>query len=159
ARVALAVPAEQRIVGDQAWAALDTGPRGAFDRFGGMALSANGATVFVARSSDGVFVVVARDAATGERRWIRRTRGPGGAQACADGIAVSGSRVFVTGEVERTVDTRTPLTVAFDGADGSVLWKAAPDVAAHPEVIPRRIAVSPDGTRVFVTGSRTGSFD
>jgi hypothetical protein len=147
-----------RAPGEQAWAARDAGPGGIDDQFGGMALSSDGSTVYVARSAGGAFVVVARDAATGERRWTARTTGPDGAQIFVSGMAAdrAGSRVFVTGQAERTLDTRSPLTVAYDASDGSLLWSAAPAAPQHQETAPRRIVVA--GGRVFVTGSRTGTF-
>jgi DNA-binding beta-propeller fold protein YncE len=143
------------------WAARDAGPGGVEDRFGGMVLSPDGSTVYVARSSGGVVVVVARDTATGERRWVANTPGPDGAPVFDLELAAApdASRVFITGEAERTVDTRSPVTVAYDATDGTVLWSATPTVPDQVEVIPRRIAVARDGERVFVTGSRTGTFD
>lgn len=145
--------------GDPLWVGRDAGPHGAYDQVAGMATSPDGATVFVAETSDGALVVVARDAASGTQKWRVRTPGPGGKQIFADAVALSsdGTRLLVTGDVEQSFDTRSTLTVAYDTAGGSTLWSTPLSVGNHHEAIPRRIAVSPDGARVFVTGSRTGT--
>jgi DNA-binding beta-propeller fold protein YncE len=147
-----------RAGGAQVWVSRDTGPQNAYDRVGGMAVSPDGSTVYVARTSGRVFAVVARDASTGMRTWAVRTSGPGGAQIFAEAVALSpdGSRLFVTGDVEETIDERSAFTVAYDSSDGSILWSAQRLVGNNKEFIPRRIAVSPGGARLFVTGSRTG---
>jgi hypothetical protein len=144
--------------GRKAWVARDAGPQHAFDAIGAMAVSPDGTKVYVARSSDGVFVVVARDAATGQPLWEARTSPGGGAQAFAHAAVIStdGSRLFVTGEVETDVETRESLTVAYDTGDGTKLWASRISAGQGNMVIPRRLAVSSDGARVYMTGSRTG---
>jgi DNA-binding beta-propeller fold protein YncE len=150
--------ADDRVGGVQLWVGRDAGPTGAFDRIGGLVVSPDGSTVYVARTSGQVFAVVARDAATGTRTWATRTHGPGGDQIFAEAVAISpdGSRLFVTGDVEETIFKRSVFTVAYDTADGSVLWSAQRLVGKNKEFIPGSIAVSPDGAQVFVMGSRTG---
>jgi DNA-binding beta-propeller fold protein YncE len=124
-----------------------------------MAVSPDGSTVYVARASDGKYVVVARDASTGVVRWRARTSGPNGGQLSANAAALSpnGQLLFVTGAVEVDVDTRTTLTVAYNTSNGSVAWQADRSVGQGNAAIPRRIAVSPGGARVFVAGSQTGT--
>jgi DNA-binding beta-propeller fold protein YncE len=72
-------------------------------------------------------------------------------------VAVSpdGSAVFVTGTSARTIDSYPPLyaTVAYNAATGARLW-----VARYYHVSrAAALAVSPDGTAVYVTG--TSGFD
>jgi DNA-binding beta-propeller fold protein YncE len=145
--------------GTQKWASRDAGAHGAYDQLGGMVESPDGSSVYVARSSNGVMVVVAHDAATGAPTWSIRVRDPLGAQVFAHSAAVSpdGSRLFVTAEVERSVDTRSMMTVGIDVSSRTVLWAHSLLAGRHRSVVPRRVAVSPDGTRVFVTGSTTGT--
>ncbi len=137
----------------------DVGTHDAYDQIAGMVTSPDGSTVYVARTSAGKVAVVAHDALTGVKRWSASTSDPGGLQIFAEAVAVSpdGTRLFVTGDVEQSTDTRSGRTIAYDTADGSVVWTANIAVPAGREIIPRRIVVSPDGTRVFVTGSRTGT--
>lgn len=87
----------------------------------------------------------------GSRRWLARD--PGIGQALA--VSPDGSRAFVSTEAA-SLDGDV-LTVAHDTATGKRLWTA---VFASPATanLTRSIAVSPDGTKVFVTGSaRTGT--
>jgi WD40 repeat protein len=106
-----------------------------------------------------VLETVARDAATGSMLWTTRTRGRHGEQVFAHAAALSadGARLFVAAEVETDVDTRAALTVAYDTADGSKLWGKRISAGTGRMVIPRRIAVSPDGAAVFVGATRTGT--
>jgi DNA-binding beta-propeller fold protein YncE len=73
----------------------------------------------------------------------------------AKAIAVSpdGSRVFVTGTNTDARNALVPLygwvTVAFSAATGQMLWETKEPLDHHA---PADIAVSPDGTLVFVTG-------
>jgi DNA-binding beta-propeller fold protein YncE len=71
----------------------------------------------------------------------------------AHDIATSpdGTRVFVTGEAfpEETADYGT---VAYDAATGSQLWFAGYDSGAGDDSA-AALAVSPDGSKIFVTGS------
>jgi DNA-binding beta-propeller fold protein YncE len=92
-------------------------------------------------------------------RWVARYAGARHAYDEAAGIAVSpdGRRLFVTGDAEETADTRSLVTLAYDSSDGGLLWSARHSAGAHREAIPLRIVVGPDGRRVFVTGSQTGS--
>lgn len=144
--------------GTQLWAAREAGPHGAYDTSAGFAVSPDGSPVYVAATSNGAFVIDAHDAATGASIWRVRTAGPHGKQIFADALAMSpdGTRLFVTGDVEQTIDTRSAQTVAYDSADGTALWTALLSPGTHSLAIPRRIAVSSDGSRVFVAGSRTG---
>ena len=159
ATVAVAAPRRGAKPGDLRWSAREAGPGKAYDRSAGLATSPDGSVVYLAGSSDGVFLIAARDVRTGSLLWSVRTPGPGGHQAFADGLAISpdGRRLFVTGEVERSVDTRSTLTVAYDTVAGAIEWSSVFAVGRHREAIPRRIAVTPDGSRVFVAGSRTGT--
>ena len=58
-------------------------------------------------------------------------------------MAPDGSAVFVTGA---GTSVNTEATVAYNPATGVPLW------TAPAAIVPGSIAVSPDGSRVFVTG-------
>lgn len=143
--------------GDEQWVARDFGPQ--FDTSTGMVLSPDGATLYTVGSSRNAFAVVARDAATGLKRWAAGFADPRDLADFPAGIAISpdGTRLFVTGDAEETVFTRSAITIAVNAADGALVWHVRESAGAQRVALPDAIAVSPAGDRVFVTGSRTGN--
>jgi hypothetical protein len=145
-----------------------------YDGFDGnpvaVAVSPDSRTVFV--TGDGNvsgthydYVTIAYSAATGAELWTGDMPGSGNSGNYAAAIAVSpdGRTVFVTG----TSDGGTKLfrfsygynTVAYDAATGAQRWRR---VFKGPIIAPRdhsfiaqatSLAVSPDGRKVFVTGT------
>ena len=103
-----------------------------------IALSPGGSTVFVTGASDttGRPTTVAYIAQTGAVLW---TQHAGGGSVAA---STDGSAVFVTGSIA----VGTPGIVAYNAATGATLW------VARASVTPRALAVSPDGSKVFITG-------
>jgi WD40 repeat protein len=125
----------------------------------GLELSPDGSAVFVtgttdqgpARGTD--YSTLAYDATSGDRRWVTRFSGPM-KRDLVTGLAVSpdGSQLFVFG---RSASTRGDLdyaTVAYDAATGLELWATRFNDAANRDDVAWGIALSPDGSRVFVTG-------
>jgi WD40 repeat protein len=94
---------------------------------------------------------------SGTQLWLSNYSGLGMAQASAIATSPSGGTVFVTGT---TVTSSTPqeaeyATVAYDAATGAPVWAstyAGPDGRSYATAL----AVSPDGTRLFVTGASAG---
>jgi PQQ-like domain len=78
--------------------------------------------------------------------WASTLRGPE-VSPVAQALSPDGTRLFVTGYVGPAVKS---LTVAYSTATGARLWATTypPDNAGGPGNV---IAVSPDGTRVYVT--------
>lgn len=117
-----------------------------------LATSPDGQTVYVAgattNANQGVdYLVLAYESATGVLRWsFRYPNSPAGSVSAAYAIAVSpnSDRVFVTG----TSDASGLLTIALSATTGEQLWLASKFVYGGPP----DIAVSPDGTRVYVCG-------
>ena len=96
-------------------------------------------------------------APAGPQLWVSHYVGLGDAQATAIAASPSGGTVFVTGD---TTGSQTPAdyaTVAYDAATGAQLWASRYDGPGNGSDGTGAIAVSPDGTRVFVTGSSQGS--
>jgi PQQ-like domain len=130
-----------------------------------VAASPDGHSVFVTSpvnsSSGGRFLVtLAYDAATGATRWTRLANGtvetPEGF-GTGRGIAVSpdSSAVFVTGSVPGASGASTLTTIAYATATGAPLW-ARQYQGPQPDNAGNAITVSPDGSRVFVTGHSNG---
>ena len=105
------------------------------------------------------YATIAYDAATGTQLWVKRYNGPEnlGNVANALGVSPDGSRVFVTGESIGSGSDSDYATVAYDAATGTQLWVTrynGPDSRLDQA---NALGVSPDGSRVFVTGESLGS--
>lgn len=110
----------------------------------------------------GVFSVAADAGAAsrGTLMWCRRYDGPASSDDVAYSIAVApdGARAFVTGSSEGfpvaspSIASDDYATVAYDAATGARLWVRRYDGPVHGTDQAVDIAVSPDGSAVFVTG-------
>jgi hypothetical protein len=156
ANVAAPAPAED-------WAARYDGPGHGNDWASAVSVSPDGSQVFVTGSSLGTttasdYATVAYDAATGTKQWQRRYDGPGHGYDWANAVSVSpdGSQVFVTGSSAGTTASDY-ATLAYDAATGTKQWQRRYDGPAHGGDSGTDLAVSPDGRRVFVTGTSVGS--
>lgn len=101
---------------------------------------------------------VAYDAA-GRQMWAARHNGPGNTTDLPSAVAADdqGARVFVAGLQDFVIadnnSTADGVLVAHDAATGTKLWQAlyqGSEVGLHGI---SDVAVSPDGTRVYVTGA------
>src|SRR5439155_1842695 len=110
-----------------------------------------GAVVFVTGDASDGYGTVAYDATSGATKWAKHFRG-GSGQAFDLGLTPDGGMVFVTGW---SVGPRTGYdysTVAYDADTGTQLW-ARPYDGSEGNDFESDLAVSPDGARVFVTGT------
>jgi DNA-binding beta-propeller fold protein YncE len=125
-----------------------------------MVVSPDGSRVFVTGNggypSD--FMTVAYSLPDGTLLWARRYNGPTSGWDAATAIAVSsdGSRVYVTGRSPSANSGSDYLTVCYDGASGARLWVRRFSGPGAGEDYANSIAVTPDGSKVFVTGSSVG---
>jgi len=145
--------------GAKRWARLYNGPGKGPDEADAIAVSPDGARVFVTGSSYGAngssdYATVAYDALSGSTQWIRRYNGPVGGDDFATDVGVSpdGSRVFVTGASRGSPRSGGYLTTAYDAICGAMLWTTRGRVAGGANAL----GVSPDGSLVFVTGFVAG---
>jgi outer membrane protein assembly factor BamB len=97
-------------------------------------------------------------AVPGAKLWVRRLGGPGSDTDVASSVAVSpgGGAVFVTGDSTDTSFNSDYLTAAYNAATGARLWTARYNGPGNSIDNARAVAVSPDGTTVFVTGDSVG---
>lgn len=124
-----------------------------------LAVSPDGSTVFVSGysqtpSTSYDYATVAYGTSTGALRWVKRYNDPidSADQARSIGISPDGSTVFVTGYSDRTTTQLDYTTIAYDASSGGKLWLKLYDGPGNATDVPNALAVSPDGSFVFVTG-------
>ena len=160
-----ATVAYSAVTGARLWARRYNGPGNGDDHAYSVAVSPDGARVFVTGTSEGVghsafgYATVAYNAFTGAQLWARRYLGPGNGFSTAWSVAVSpgGSRVFVTGSSQGAGSGQDSATVAYSAATGTQLWAQRYNGPANGSDYALSVAVSPGGSRVFVTGSSQGA--
>ena len=150
--------------GAQLWAATYNDPGHATDQAYSVAVSPNGKAVFVTGESLPTaggedYATVAYNAATGAQLWAARYDGPSNDSAGAEVTVSSSGTVFVTGYSLGTPTGDDYATVAYNAATGAQLWAARYDGFGSGGNYAHSVAVSPDGTAVFVTGYSLGTND
>jgi hypothetical protein len=94
--------------------------------------------------------------ATASPRWIARYDGPANGPDSSTGVVLRRSVLFHAVTSRGTGLGQDFLLIARDAEDGSKLWSRRYDGPAHAEDHLSDVAVSPDGSRVYVTGWSTG---
>jgi putative pyrroloquinoline-quinone binding quinoprotein len=133
-----------------------------------VAVSPDGTTVFAAGVAtdatqyDRDFFTVALDAVTGATEWSKRFDSPvdPGTWGSYDedhpydiGVSPDGKTVFVTGVSDGRTSPQDFVTISYDATSGAKVWSdrySGADPFAGD--LPSALAVSPDGSKVFVTG-------
>lgn len=158
-----ATVAYDRDTGDELWVARYDGPAGGLDYAFAMDLHPDGSTVYVTGRSAGVstdddYVTVAYDAATGDELWVSTYNGPANDTDIAQDVQVSpdGSAVFVSGHSLGVGTNADYATVGYDAATGEELWQARYNGTRDGFDGGRVVRVSPDSSRVYVTGFSFG---
>jgi hypothetical protein len=125
--------------------------------FGVTEVSAAGAATQAPDRAQSLATARAR-AVPGAKLWVQRYSGPGTDSDVASSVAVSpdGGRVFVTGDSTDPAFNSDYLTVAHNAATGARLWAARYNGPGDSIDNARAVAVSPDGSTVFVTGDSVG---
>ena len=103
------------------------------------------------------YATVAYNATTGSELWVAEYNDPsnGYDEAYSVGVAPDGSRVYVTGQ-SGAGGYDDYATVAYDARSGDQLWVATYDGPSGRIDEARSLGVSPDGTRIYVTGQSNG---
>ena len=132
----------------------------AYGRFqNSLAVSPDSATVYVTGGSNAPgstaphYWTAALSAATGAQQWQATYRGPGArAGTSAIGLSPDGSAVYVTGSATQASGLNEYATIGYDAATGHQLWLANYSTAQVNDNA-TGLAVSPDGSTVYVTGT------
>jgi hypothetical protein len=150
--------------GAHLWGMRYNGPGNSGDDSRAIAVSPDGSRVFVTGNSRGStsgndYATVAYDAATGAQLWVARYDGPGSGADFAYAIAVApgGAIVFVTGYSTGVSTGADYTTIAYQASTGAELWVARYNGAGNRFDEAFAVKVSPDASRVFVTGYTTTS--
>jgi hypothetical protein len=154
------------VTGLRIWLRRYDDPINGFDFAYALTLSPDATKLFVTGSCDEIdtgtdFVTLAYDAAMGERLWLRRYNGPANNSdsPAALGVSPDGEQVFVTGRSSGVASPDFPFdyaTIAYRTSNGHSLWLDRHKGSGNRSDVPADLAVSPDGSRVFVTGSSDG---
>src|SRR5437660_1716803 len=94
----------------------------------------------------------------GSQLWASRYNGPANGDDAGRSVAVGpgGKAVYVTGESLGSVSKNDYATVAYNATTGTQLWASRYHGPGNGDSRAFSAGVSPDGTRVFVTGTSWG---
>jgi WD40 repeat protein len=140
------------------WVARYDNGGDAADGADAIGVSPNGSKLFVTGGSHGDYATIAYATNTGEQLWVRRYNGPGNGLDGPRALAVSpnGRIVFVTGASAGDGTGYDYATVAYKSSNGKRLWARRYNDHANGDDFVSGLAVSPDGSTVFVTGRDGG---
>jgi hypothetical protein len=153
--------------GERRWVFTYDGPsdRHSLDSGQGIAVAPDGTTVFVTGySADGFtasgsyntdYATIAIDAATGDEVWVSRHNGIGDGRdyAFEIGVAGGGDVVAVTGwNAGHGELSNDAATIGYDAVTGEVRWISRYDGPGGASDATYDLAVSPDGSRIYVAG-------
>jgi hypothetical protein len=150
--------------GTPLWIKRYNGPANSSDSASSVRVGSDGTKVFVSGYSDAAtgspdYATVAYNAADGTPLWVKRYNGPANSYDSAYSLGVSpdGSKVFVSGESYAANGFADYATVAYNAANGTQLWVKRYNGPGNSYDVAASVGVSPDGTKVFVTGQSVGS--
>ena len=157
------VPAQAEMASsdEPLWVARYDGPNHWYDIAYASALSPDGTALAVTGQSDPTksspsadYATVLYATATGQQRWVASYDGPANGWDAPADIAWSpdGTTLYVTGRCRGKGSKRDFATIAYEAATGKQLWVAQYDDRKRLGDAAVSLAVSPDGSTVFVSG-------
>jgi PQQ-like domain len=126
-----------------------------------LAVSRDNSTVFVTGTDtaggDSNYTTFAYFPTSQGVRWVQTSDfGPVDSPDALD-LSPDGSKVFVTGRSARSGSNFDYATVAYDAATGAQLWVSRYNGPGDGDDSAAALAVSPDGSTVFVSGGSAGA--
>ncbi|MEV1003303.1 S8 family serine peptidase [Nonomuraea sp. NPDC050202] len=160
----IATVAYDAATGKELWSRTYAGPAGNYDEPFALELSPDGSKLFVAGISAGTetgtdAVTLAYDAASGGPLWTARYTAANAHADHANGVKVApdGRTAYVTGMTTVGDNGEADYFVAaYDTADGKEKWQARYDGPGKGTDDARVIELTPDGTKLFVSGQSQG---
>jgi DNA-binding beta-propeller fold protein YncE len=149
--------------GDEMWVATLDGPGHGDDAARSIRMVHHGHIAYVTgfastSKSDADYMTAAYEVDTGRRLWVSFYSGPG--EGFDDPFALMadlyGSKIFVTGGSPGSGTDSDYATVAYDAGTGAELWASRYDGPGSGPDRGDSLAISPDGFRLYVTGSSWG---
>jgi hypothetical protein len=137
---------------------------GNYDEPSAIEVSPDGSKLFVVGVSAGAetgndSATIAYDTATGEQLWVQRYNGPGNGSDFGNGLTVSpdGKSVYVTGmAAQAEAGKEDYFALSYDAGTGDRKWLAYYDGPGQGTDDGRVVKVTPDGSKLFVTGQSQG---
>ena len=153
--------------GAQLWAARHNGPGNGDDRAISVAVRHDGSKVFVTGGVTGTngnmdYETLAYDASTGAELWVQSHPGPGvpfnpfGPTFGSVAASPDGTKIFLICSSLGTTTGVDYATVAYDASSGVPLWDSRYNGPGDGDDTAIGLAMSPDGSKVFVTGTSNG---
>lgn len=151
--------------GVELWSSDYVGP-GGFDEAAGMKVSPDGSKIFLTgvsagKDADNDAVAIAYDAATGKELWVaRHDKAKLADFANALAVGPDGKTVYITGMSTLAEGGKDDfVTIAYDADSGAPKWTSYYGGPGGGTDDARVVEVSPDGSKVFVTGQSSGPSD
>jgi DNA-binding beta-propeller fold protein YncE len=150
--------------GSVAWSTRYNDPLNGDDTARAIGISPDGSTIYVAGSAteeqgsirpNTDFFVIAYATATGSQSWTASYAGEGQDNpddAYALGVSPDGSHIIVTGSSTAAGGSNTDYATVSWGPTGALQWVQRFNGPSSLDDSPTAMAISPDGSKVFVTG-------
>ena len=136
--------------GASVWETKTVFPPHLFHTLTSIAVSPDGSTVFIAGSSG----TIAYAAATGSQLWLDAYKAKYGRFRLSLAVSPDSSTVYVTGGSMAPGTVQHYWTAALDASTGAKVWQATyHGPVTSSATASTAIALSPDGSAVYVTGS------